>query len=191
MSRSARIVAVVTGLVLLAAAAVVAARAAAVALGATWDWPQPSWWRGLIADPSWGTTGVAAAVAAAAAGVLLVLAARQLGGRRRGSPQVAFVATDGVAHLDVHALERALARSLTLALPGARAIRVELTRPGDDWWVKVETALPPQDLEEARHTACETLARYLDRIAGLRPVRVDLVVAGGLLAASEATDEGQ
>lgn len=179
MTPAARFIAVVVGIVGLVVGMAALVRAAVIAAEPGLEWSGPAWWTTVTAGSGLATT-IAAAVTAVLAVALIVLAVRQLrlGSSRR--PMIEFGGPDGQARLDVHALERALQRSVSDHVEGAGACRVTLSKEPDGWFARVEARLPGRDLFGVQERVTGLLRDDLDRLGGVRLEGVDLVVAGVL-----------
>ena len=176
MTVTARVVAVIAGLVGLVFAAADLVREAVLAIERSVAWPFAGWWSQLTTDPTWATA-LAAAAAAVVTVALIVLAVRQLRPQRRGREVVEFGDAASRARLDVSATERALRRRLETDLPGVKTRTLELTQRGDGWWVRVEADLPARDVLGLQARAGGLLAADLARMGGLRLDGLDVVVA--------------
>ncbi len=177
MTPVARFIAVVVGIAGLVVGMAALVRAAVVAAEPGLTWSGPVWWATVTAGSSLATT-IAAAVTAVLAVVLIVLAVGQL---RLGSSKramIEFGGADGQARLDVHALERALQRSVRDHVEGAGACRVMLSKEPDGWFARVEVRLPGRDLLGVQERVTRLLRDDLDRLGAVRLEGVDLVVAG-------------
>ena len=175
MTVTARVVAVIAGLVGLVFAAADLVREAVLAIERSVAWPFAGWWSQLTTDPTWATA-LAAAAAAVVTVALIVLAVRQLRPQRRGREVVEFGDAASRARLDVSATERALRRRLETDLPGVKTRALELTQRGDGWWVRVEADLPARDVLGLQRRAGGLLAADLARMGGLRLDGLDVVV---------------
>ncbi len=192
MTPAARFIAVVVGIVGLVVGMAALVRAAVVAAEPGLEWSGPVWWTTVTAGSSLATS-IAAGVTAVVAVVLVILAVRQL---RLGSskrPVIEFGGADGRARLDVHALEKALQRSVREHVEGAAACRVALSKEAGGWFVRVEARLPGRDLLGVQERVTLLLRDDLDRLGGVRLEGVDLVVSGvtGTAAKPAATPAGQ
>jgi hypothetical protein len=174
----ARLVAVVVGVAGLVVGMAALVRAAVLAAEPGLEWSGPAWWTSVTGGPGLATS-ITAAVVAVVAIVLIILAVRQL---RLGSgrPVIEFGGADGRARLDVHALEKALQRSVREHVEGAGACRVALTKEPDGWFVRVEAQLPGRDLLGVQERVTRLLRDDLDRLGGVRLEGVDLVVSAVL-----------
>ena len=176
MTSVARFIAVVVGVAGLVVGTAAVLRAALLAAEPGIAWSRPAWWTSVTSGASLAT-GIAAGVTAVVAVILLVLAVRQLrtGSSRR--PLIEFDGADGQARLDVHALEKALERSVRERVDGVRACRVTLGKEPGGWFARVEAVLPARDLSGVQERITRLLAGDLDRLGGVRLEGVDLVVA--------------
>jgi hypothetical protein len=174
---AARFIAVVVGVAGLVVGMAALVRAAVLTAEPGLEWPGPRWWSTVTAGPGLAAT-IAAGVTAVIAVALIILAVRQLrlGSSRR--PLIEFGGADGRARLDVHALEKALQRSVRECAEGAAACRVTLTKEAGGWFVRVEARLPGRDLLGVQERITRRLRDDLDRLGGVRLEGVDLVVSG-------------
>jgi len=190
---AARAVAVILGVAGLVVGVAAMLRAALQAAEPDLAWAQPAWWT-TVTGGSGLATGIAAGVTAVVAVALIILAIRQLRIGSSKRPVIEFGGADGQARLDVHALERALQRSVRELVDGAGACRVALTKEPAGWFARVEAVLPGRDLLGVQERITRLLADDLDRLGGVRLEGVDLVVAAvtGIAArpAAAAADRG-
>lgn len=176
MTPGARFVAVVVGIAGLVVGMAAVVRAAILAVEPGIAWSRPAWWTTVTAG-SGLATGIAAGVTAVVAVALLVLAVRQLRTGSSKRPLIEFGGADGRARLDVHALERALERSVREHVDGVRACRITLGKEPGGWFARVEAELPGRDLLGVQERMTRLLADDLDRLGGVRLDGVDLVAA--------------
>lgn len=177
MTPAARFIAVVVGVVGLIVGMAAIVRAAVVAAEPGLEWPGPAWWTTVTAGSGLATT-IAAGVTAVIAVVLIVLAVRQLRLGSSARPVIEFGGSDGRARLDVHALEKALQRSVREHVEGAAACRATLTKEPGGWFVRVEARLPGRDLLGVQERITRQLRDDLDRLGGVKLEGVDLIVSG-------------
>jgi hypothetical protein len=181
VTSAARFIAVVVGVagIVMGVAAMVREAILAAEPGITWA--TPGWWTTVTGGAPPATT-IAAIVTGCVGAVLVVLAVLQV---RSGSSRrrvLDFGGEKGQSRLDVHALERALQKSVRAGLEGAQACRVTLTREPGGWFVRLEAELPARDLLGAQERATRLLRGDLERLGGVRLEGVDVVVTrvGGL-----------
>ncbi len=175
MTPSARIAAVLVGLAGIIVALAATVREIVLAADDSVRAQPAAVLRRLTSDPGWGTA-VTAAVAAALAVALIILAVRQFRAADGGPLLIQFEDQHGSARLDVRAMERGMKRHLEVALPGVGVHDVRLRKTGDEWRVTVGADAPALDLRAARERMHSLLSDDLQRTAGMRLQRLDLLV---------------
>jgi hypothetical protein len=178
---------VVVGVLVAVAAAVVVVRELALALGAEWAWPLTEWWRSLVEQPSWTTTGAVALVFAAAGAALMALAVWP---SPAVSPRPEGIALDGergVTTLSLTAVNRTVEHSLAAAGVNLVVSRLSFSEDRGGLRLLVEADVPAVNLAGVQAAAFDAIAPELERLCGLRPAAVDLVVQR-LLRAGEGED---
>ena len=185
---SLRLVAVVVGVIVAVAAGVVFVREVALALGAQWTWPLSEWWRSLVEQPSWTTTGAVALVFAAAGAALVALAvwpARTVSPRPEG---IALDGERGVTTLSLTAVNRTVEHSLAAAGVDLAVSRLSLSEDRRGGLrLRVQADVPAMNLAGVQAAAFDAVAPELERLSGIRPAAVDLV-ALRLLRAGDGED---
>lgn len=184
---SLRLVAVVVGVLMAVAAGVVFVREVALALGLQGAWPLSEWWRSLVEQPSWTTTGAVALVFAAAGAALVALAVWPA---RAASPRPEGIALDGergVTTLSLTAVNRAAEHSLAAAGVNLAVSRLSLSEDRRGLRLQVEADVPAVNLVGVQAAAFDAVAAELERLSGIRPAAVDLVVLR-LLRAGDGED---
>jgi hypothetical protein len=180
----ARLLAIVTGIVLLLLAGAGLVRQAAMAADAGVSWPVAAWWSDLTAQATTATY-VAAALVTVLTVLLVVYAYRQVS--PAVPPQVIeYAVPDGTARLSVPALRKALRRRFESMLPGSRVNEVAVGRDDAGWSVRVEADVPVCDLRDVQQAVLQAFRDDMRKVAGIEIVRLDLVVTSMRTAARKA-----
>jgi hypothetical protein len=181
---TARIVAVVAGIVSLLLCAAALVRQAALATNAGLTWKGSAWWTDLTAGSSTGTI-VAAVVVALVTVALVVFAYRQV--QPAVPPQVIeFAVDDGTARLSVPALRKALRRRFETMLPGSQVGEVAVSADDGGWHVRVEADVPICDLRDVQSSVLFAFRDDMRKVADIEISSLDLVVTSMRSVAKKA-----
>lgn len=181
---TARVVAVGVGVLLVLGTAVALVREVTLALGGDWAWPLASWWRALLEQPSWVTTGVVALVLAVVGVALLTLALWP--GRAPQRPTAIAIDTpQGLTTLSLQAVERTVRHSLKAAGVDVTLKGLQASEGRAGMRLRLEADMPAIDLLGAQAQAFAAIGPDLERLAGIELEAADLVVLRLLQPAGE------
>lgn len=166
MTRLARTVLIVVGVVAITVAAAVAARQIVLAAVPDISWPLPSWWQWVVEPGHPWRAGVAAACAGLAALVCLVLAARVVRRPAPGIKRIDLFGEGGTTTIEAGPVDRYLSRALTRHAAEIEQARVTLYEDGERYDALAVVSARPCDLARLHPRLLQVVSDDLRRATG-------------------------
>jgi hypothetical protein len=166
MTKLARAVLVVTGVLAICVSGAVAAREIVVAAAPSVVWPIPEWWSWIIEPGHPLRAGIAAGCAGCAGAVCLYLAARVLSRPQPYIRKIELPGNGGATVIEAGAVDRYLSQALMRGAPELRQAKVTLYEVGDAYEALAVITVRPCDLADLHRRLLDTIRAALRTATG-------------------------